>query len=241
MTNEIDISIVIPAYNEESRIVPTIEKVIEFVKDKRHLNFEILVVDDGSQDATCAVVQRYASSHPGLKLLRNEKNEGKGNTVKKGVLAAKGKMIFFTDADLSTPIEELDRFQEEIGPADIVIGSRAIKRENIMIHEPFHREVLGRIFCWFVRVFCVPGFIDTQCGAKMFTNEAARKIFPLVKITRFAFDVEVLYLAHLFHYKVKELPVKWYYSANTRVRTFQDGPKMLLDVLQIRWSHRNTK
>jgi len=239
--DDMDISIVIPAYNEERRIVPTLEKVIDFVEGRRHKSFEILVVDDGSSDGTAAVVERFAGRAPGLKLLRNPVNQGKGDTVRKGMLAARGRTVYFTDADLSTPIEELDRFLAEIQRHDIVIGSRAIDRANIMIHEPFYREVLGRIFCAFVRFACVPGFVDTQCGAKMFTREAAQRIFPLLKISRFAFDVEILFLAHRFGYRVKELPVKWYYSAATTVRPFRDGPKMLRDILSIRWSHRNTR
>ena len=237
----IDISIVIPAYNEESRIVPTMEKIIDFVQNREHKSFEIVVVDDGSSDKTADVVKGFAAHAPYIRLLKNEINSGKGASVKKGVMDARGDVIYFTDADLSTPIEELDRFFAEIKDADIVIGSRAIDGADIVVHEPFYREILGKVFCGIVRAFCVPGFIDTQCGAKMFRKEAARKIFPFVKISRFAFDVEVLYLAHVFGYKVKELPVKWFYSSNTRVRPFVDGPKMLLDLLQIRWSHRNIK
>lgn len=238
-SNSIDISIIIPAYNEANRIPSTLEKVIDFMH-KHSQTFEIIVVDDGSTDSTASVVEEFMKKSPYLKILKNERNEGKGNTVKKGVLNAQGSVIFFTDADLSTPIEEIDRFLESIKNMDIVIGSRAIEGANIVISEPFYRAILGKIFCAMVRWFCVPGFVDTQCGAKMFRREAARKIFPLLKIPRFAFDVEVLYLAYRFGCKVKELPVTWYFSPNSRVRTFLDGPKMLWDIIQIRWNHRKS-
>jgi dolichyl-phosphate beta-glucosyltransferase len=187
------------------------------------------------------MVEKFSKTNPNLKLLNNEKNIGKGATVKKGMLSALGRIIYFTDSDLSTPIEELDRFLSEIKDSDIVIGSRAIERSNIMVHEPLYREILGRVFNLAVRLFCVPGFVDTQCGSKMFRSEAAGRIFPLTKISRFAFDVEALYLAYRFGYRIKELPVKWYHSPDTKVRPFLDGPKMLFDLLMIRWSHRKTR
>ena len=122
-----------------------------------------------------------------------------------------------------------------------MIGSRSIEGSDVRVHEPFYRECLGKIFNKFVQVLCVPGIVDTQCGAKMFKKDVAQKIFPLVRTSRFAFDVEVLFLALRHGYKIKEIPIQWFYSANTRVRTFLDGPKMLWDIFKIRWIHRNTK
>lgn len=132
-------------------------------------------------------------------------------------------------------------FFEELKKVDIVIGSRSIDGANVVLREPILREVLGKLFNLFVQVFCVPGFIDTQCGAKMFRREAARSIFSLLKLERFAFDVEVVYLAKRLNFSVSELPITWYYSSNTRVRTFLDGPKMLLDLLRIKWLHKDLR
>lgn len=238
--SEPSLSVVIPAYNEESRIVPSIERIVQYL-NASHKDYELIVVDDGSSDRTAGVVQNLAKGNPKIRLLSNPQNEGKGNSVKKGVLAAKGDVIFFTDADLSTPIEEIEKFLEELKRHDIVIGSRSIEGANVELHEPIYRELLGKLFNKFVQILCVPGIVDTQCGAKMFKREAAMKIFPLIKTARFSFDVEALFLARRFGHRIKELPIRWLYSANTRVRTFQDGPKMLWDLLQIRWIHRNTK
>ena len=235
-----NLSLIVPAYNEESRIVPSIEKIAQYL-DAKKMDYELLVVDDGSSDGTAAVVQDLAERNPRILLLKNAQNEGKGNSVKKGVLAAKGEIIFFTDADLSTPIEETEKFLRELKTYDIVIGSRSIEGADVRVHEPLYRELLGKLFNKFVRALCVSGIVDTQCGAKMFKQAAAKKIFPLMKTARFSFDVEALFLARRFGFKIKELPVQWFYSANTRVRTFQDGPQMLWDLLKIRWIHRNTQ
>lgn len=239
-SDSIHISIVIPVYNEERRIVPTLEKITNYF-GRCQENYEIIVVDDGSTDATVPVVEKFLQQNNRLKLLKNSANCGKGKTVQTGVLNSQGRWIYFTDADLSTPIEEIELFLKEIQNVDIVIGSRSLRESQIVIHEPLYREILGKAFCAVVRWLCVPGFQDTQCGAKMFQREAALKIFPLLKIHRFAFDVEILYLAQKFQFKVKEIPIQWYYSSDTRVRTFKDGFWMLLDLLKIRWIHRNTK
>lgn len=240
MSRENSVSIVIPAFNEAVRIVPTLEKIIDYIK-KNLEEYEIIVVDDGSADSTVMQVQAFCKDNSHIKLLENGKNSGKGKAVQKGMLSARGEFIYFTDADLSTPVEEIDRFLKEIEDADIVIGSRSIDGAQVMVHEPFYREILGKLFNKIVRLFCVRGFIDTQCGAKMFQREAALKIFPLLKINGFAFDVEILYLAKRFGLKVKEIPVTWYYSADTKVKTFQHGFGMLLDLIRIRWLHRDDR
>lgn len=229
------ISLVIPAYNEENRLPATLEKIIAYMNGK--WNYEIIVVDDGSADRTVEVARQF-SQKASLRCLSNGKNEGKGSAVRKGVMDAQGDLIFFTDADLSTPIEEIDRFLVEIEQADIVIGSREAQGAHILNHEPFYRHWLGRIFCYLVNFWCVPGFRDTQCGAKMFKRDAAKALFPKLKIARFAFDVEILYLARLMNYKVKEMPIDWYWSRDTRVRTFSDGFKMLMDLIKIRFLHK---
>ncbi len=236
-----DLSIIIPAYNEEKRIIPTLQKIRTYLSQQTYTH-EVIVVDDGSLDETYRVVEVFKRSYPNLVLLKNQMNEGKGSAVKKGILSARGDLIFFTDADLSTPIEELEKFLKEIKNVDIVIGSRSIKGANVRAHEPFYRERLGKFFNFNLRHFLLPqlpDFIDTQCGAKMYRREAALKIFPLQKIEGFAFDVEILYIAKKMGYKILEMPVTWDYSADTRVRTFKDGLAMALDVLRISSLHKN--
>lgn len=240
MNAEIEISIVIPAYNEEARISVSLEKIAAYMY-RRGTLYELIVVNDGSTDSTLSVVQELIPKIPSLKIVTYDKNQGKGNATKAGVLEAKGQIVFFTDADLSTPIEEIERFLVEIKQADVVIGSRAAHGASIKIHEPFHREILGKLFCLFVRLFCVPGFADTQCGAKMFKGEVSRILFQQLKIARFAFDVELLYLAKRSGFRVKELPITWYFSNNSRVRTFRDGFKMLWDVMKIKAMHNSIK
>lgn len=235
-----NISIVIPAFNEELRILPTLDKIFGYVEHKFY-SYEIIVVDDGSTDSTASLVNQFAEKHPSVKLLRNKKNEGKGKAVQVGVLQTQGNFIYFTDADLSTPVEEIDRFLKEIENIDIVIGSRSIDGAKVVIHEPLYRELLGKLFNKIVRILCVPGFVDTQCGAKLFRRDAALKIFSLLKIYGFAFDVEILYLAKQLGLRVKEIPITWYYSKETKVRTFRHGLEMLRDLLRIRWLHRNRK
>lgn len=137
-------------------------------------------------------------------------------------------------------MEEIEKFLKEIENADIVIGSRAIDGANVMVHEPLYRELLGKLFNKMVQLLCVRGLIDTQCGAKMFKREAGLKIFSLSKISGFAFDVEILFLARRLGFRIKGIPVTWYYSEDTKVRTFRDGFWMLVDLLKIRWLHRNT-
>ena len=235
-----DLSVIFPAYNEETRIVPSLEKTLAYLKNKGG-TFEIIIVDDGSADRTAELAGNIVERNPEVHLLSLRPNRGKGNAVKEGVMTARGRSIFFTDADLSTPIGEIENFLTELKNHDIVIGSRSIEGARVVVHEPLYRELLGKLFNKFVRALAVPGFVDTQCGAKMFRRDAAKKIFPYLKTARFSFDVEVLYLARRFGLSVKEMPVEWHYSANTRVRTFQDGPRMLWDLLKIRWMHRKTK
>lgn len=230
------LSVIIPAYNEAARIRPTLEKIVQYLEGRK-IPYEIIVVDDGSADATAAVVRALADRNEAVRLISLPQNQGKGSAVKKGVLNSWGEIIYFTDADLSTPIEEIEKFLPQFPVHDIVIGSRG-DGADVRVHEPLYRELLGKLFNRFVRLLCVPGIQDTQCGAKMFKKDVAHRIFPQVKTSRFAFDVEVLYIALDYGYKIKEVPVRWYYSANTTVRTFSDGPKMLWDLLHM-WFRRN--
>lgn len=228
------LTVVIPAYNEEARIGPTLEHTIAYLSQKSY-DWEIVVVNDGSRDDTMGVVRRVAGKHP-VRLLDNEVNRGKGYSVTRGVLAAQGEFILFTDADESTPIAMLDRLLPAlIDGYEVAIGSRAVDRSMVKEHQPFYREFMGRIFNLFVNAINVRGFQDTQCGFKMFRREAARDIFTRSRIDGFCFDVEAVFLAVHFGYKVKEIPVEWYNNPRSTVDPLKDSTKMFVDLLRIRY------
>lgn len=233
------LSIVIPCYNESKRIIPTLMKIFDFLTATNRINqTELIVVDDGSTDDTIKKVQRYIKSNLRLNitLIQNKQNKGKGYSVKNGVFHSKGKYILFSDADLSTPIEELNKFFHWINEGyDIVIGSRSMKGSCIIVHQPFYREIMGKIFNKFVQMLVLPGFIDTQCGFKIFKQEVAEKLFSLQNIERFCFDVEILYLAKEYTYKIKQVPVKWINSLDSRVHTVRDSFKMFVDLFRIKF------
>jgi dolichyl-phosphate beta-glucosyltransferase len=226
----LNLSIIIPAYNEEHRIQKTLEKIINYLKRKKY-NYEIIIVDDGSKDNTINVIKNIKDKK--IKILKNEINRGKGYSVKKGILNAKKDWILFSDADLSTPIEELDNFTKYLD-YDIIIGSRNLKESNIMIHQPFYRAYPGKIFSYLVRLITIRGIKDTQCGFKLFKKEIAHKIFNKQTIDRWGFDVELMYIAHKYKYKIKELPVIWLNDEKTKLNLFKDSTRMFLDLIKIR-------
>jgi dolichyl-phosphate beta-glucosyltransferase len=229
-----DLSIVIPAFNEERRLGPSLELLRAFVR-KRRLKAEVLVVDDGSDDGTAALVQKRSRSFPGLRLIAQPRNLGKGAAVKAGVLASRGKQILFTDADLSTPLEELTPLQDALrSGAAIAIGSRALDRTRIAVRQPLYREAAGRLFNRLVQLVSVPGIRDTQCGFKLFEAAAAKRLFARQQVPRFGFDVEVLFLARRAGYRIAELPVRWVNSPETKVRPIRDGGRAFLDLALIR-------
>jgi len=222
----------VPAYNEERRLGPTLERMRAFLKGRR---YEVLVVDDGSSDGTVALVRAMAKRWPALKLRPLGINQGKGAAVRHGVATARGKRILFSDADLSTPIEELPRLEAALkAGAAVAIGSRALDRARTSVHQPFYREAGGRVFNTVVQALTVPGIEDTQCGFKLFDGAAAKRLFVQQQVTRFGFDVEVLYLARKAGYKVAELPVRWVNSPETKVRPVRDGLRAFLDLALIR-------
>lgn len=233
-----DLSIIIPAYNEEKRIEKTIQNIVSYLSKKFADNYEIIIVDDRSKDKTVEIVKKLSRENEKIKIMVNEENYGKGYSVKKGMLNAQGKYLLFSDADLSTPIEELDKllFWIEKG-YDIAIGSRSLKDSQVIVHQPFYREMMGKIFNKLVKIWCLSDFVDTQCGFKLFNKEVAKKIFTQTKINRFTFDVEILYLAKRNGLRVKEIPVRWINSPASRVNPIFDSLKMLIDLLQIRFLH----
>jgi len=217
---------VIPAYNEARRLPPTLEKVQRHLADRPH---EILVVDDGSEDDTA---ERARAA--GATVLRNELNRGKGYSVRRGMLAAAGDRRLMTDADLSTPIEELDRFMARMDEGyDVVIASRALPDSNVEVRQPWMRESMGRLFNLCVRVLALPGLEDTQCGFKLFTAEAAREAFSAARLDGFSFDVEALFVARRRGRRITEVPVTWRNDEATRVDTFK-GAVAFLDLARIR-------
>ena len=234
------VSIVIPAYNEEKRIPATLTRILEYAKAKPY-PVEILVADDGSQDETIDAAEKILkSSSISYQVLRAPKNQGKGAAVRRGMQAASGEHRLFTDADLSTPIEELDRFLPLLieQKADMVIGSRAVKGAKVMKHQPFFREWMGKIFNRIATVFAFSGIQDSQCGFKCFSRQAAEKIFNLQKLNGFSFDVEIVYLAQREKLRIMELPVIWVNSEASKVNVFRDPILMFWDVFRIRWLHR---
>ncbi len=233
------LSIVIPAYNEEHRLPPSLEKIVTYLREQQYAS-EILVVENGSSDATTAVVQafidRQLAADGKVRLLLLHSEPGKGAAVKSGMLAAQGEYRFICDADLAMPIEEIAKFLPPTQPGgsfDIAIASRELPGA-VRYGEPVYRHIMGRVFNWLVRLLAVPGIQDTQCGFKMFTKEAAQTLFPLQRIDGWGFDVEVLYIARRRGMRLTEAPINWYYQRDSRVRPFHDTVNMVRELLKIR-------
>jgi dolichyl-phosphate beta-glucosyltransferase len=225
------LSVVVPAYNESARLPPTLRQLREWLAASR-LRHEIVVVDDGSTDDTAAAAR--ASGGESLVLLRHEPNRGKGYAVRRGMLAATGARRLMTDADLSTPIEELPKLMAELDRGfDVAIGSRAIAGARIDVHQPLYREAMGRAFNALVQRLLLPGLHDTQCGFKLFSAAAAEAAFSAARLDGFSFDVEALFLARRRGLRVAEVPVVWRNDAATRV-SFAAGGAAFLDLLLIR-------
>ena len=229
-------SIVIPAYNEAARIGATLEKVLAYVHTQ-HWDAEVLVVNDGSRDNTAEIVRAFAAKDTALRLLDNPGNRGKGYSVRHGMLNARGHIVLFSDADLSSPIEEAPKlFQALDTGADVAIGSRWLRTETQTQRQPLYRQVFGRVFNLLLRLTLGLHFADTQCGFKAFKQSAAQAIFPHQKIERWGFDPEILFLAKKFGFDVKEVPVLWGHSGGTRIHPLKDGSRMFFEMLHIRWN-----
>lgn len=233
----LDLSIVIPAFNEEHRLPKTLDRIVSYLKD-RSLRAEIIVVDDGSSDDTSQLVASYRDRFPDLRVLSNGRNHGKGFSVRHGMLEARGEIALFTDADLSTPIEEADKLLAPLREQgyDAAIGSRAVDRSLIEIHQSAIREQAGVLFNWFVRWVMGLDFSDTQCGFKAFRVNRTRIIFEQQRMEGFGFDPEILFLAKRHGLGVAEVPVRWSHDPGTKVNVAADGIRMLFDLLVIRWN-----
>jgi dolichyl-phosphate beta-glucosyltransferase len=231
------LSIVIPAYNEERRLPASLGAIAAYLAARPSApRVEVLVVDDGSSDATGARAEEAARRHAlSLRVLRLSANRGKGAAVRTGCLEAAGSLVLVSDADFSTPIYEWEKLAAAGAP--VAIGSRALDEALVKERQPFFRQAMGKLFNRLVRLVAVPGIRDTQCGFKLFTQEAAREIFSRTKVDRFAYDVEALLLARQLGYAIAEVPVLWFNSADSRV-TLLRGAQAYWDVLKIRFTTR---
>jgi dolichyl-phosphate beta-glucosyltransferase len=226
------LSIVIPAYNEANRLPATFDKLFSFI-DAQSYPIEVLLVENGSSDRTLAVAQDYARVRPELRVLQS-KARGKGLAVKLGMLEARGEYRFMCDADLSMPVDEINRFlPPSLQGYDIAIASREAPGA-VRIDEPHYRHVVGRGFNLLIRALALPGLHDTQCGFKCFKARAAEDLFPYQTLPGWSFDVEILYIARKRGCRIVELPIHWYFNKESKVRVLKDSVQMGLDLLKIR-------
>ncbi len=230
------VSLIIPAYNEEKRLPRSLEEIYQYLEQQSY-SYELIVIDDGSTDHSVRVVQEMFAAFGSGTVLQNGRNRGKGYSVRQGVLRSRGDYVLFSDADLSTPIQEVEKLFGSLRQGyDIAIGSRGLRESDVQRHQPWYREGMGKIFNRIARSLFLTGFSDTQCGFKCFRGEVARALFRQQRIDHFSFDVEVLFLAARHNYRVKEVPVQWLNEPNSRVHAIRDSVKMLRDLLKIRYN-----
>jgi len=228
------LSIVVPCYNEEQRLPRTIEQVQRYL-DARNLAHELILVDDGSVDGTRMIMDAAAERYPAVRVEVLPRNRGKGRALAVGVEAAKGDEVLITDADLSTPIEELEKLQAALGGgAGVAIGSRALRASRVEISQPIYRVVMGKVFNLIVQAVLLPGIWDTQCGFKLFRADVAHSVFARLETDGFGFDPEVLYHARKQGVKIAEVPVVWRNSAPTKVSPVRSSLDMLRHVVRLR-------
>lgn len=232
----LDLSVVIPAYNEANRLPLFLQRVLAYL-DERHQSYEILVVDDGSLDQTAQVVESAACQYPHVRLIQLSCNMGKGAAVRRGMQAARGTFQLFADADGATPIEELARLEAALAAgADLAIGSRALASQNpeFTVRARWHRSVLGGFFNNLVQHLGIQQIADTQCGFKIFRRSVAQDLFSVACVDGYAFDLELLYVARQRGYRIAEIPVNWTDQPGSKVRPWRDGSIMLRELLDIR-------
>jgi len=231
---QVAVSLVLPAFNELTRLPPSLEKIRAHM-DGDGRSYEVLVVDDGSQDGTGKVVETVRRSWPQLRLIVFAHNRGKGAAVRAGMLGASGQLRLFSDADLSTPIAEMGKLERAIGEgAGVAIGSRALPGSQVELHQPLYRELMGKTYNQALRRMALPGLRDTQCGFKMFTAAAAVSCFTPLRTPGFGFDAEVLLRARRQQFLIAEIPVVWRNAEGTRVSSVRDGGRMLADLVRLR-------
>jgi len=230
------LSIIIPAYNESARIGRALTQVLACIHE-RNWPAEVIVVNDGSRDDTAEIVKKIAATDPILRMIESPVNRGKGYSVRNGMLHAAGEVMMFTDADLSSPIEETERLLAAIRDgADIAIGSRWLDKGRQTKHQPWYRQMFGRCFNAVTRLVMGLPFVDTQCGFKAFRRDAAYTVFQLQRIERWGFDPELLFIALKRGYIVREVPVTWGHDERSRLSYLKDGIKMLEELVYVRWN-----
>lgn len=228
------LSIIIPAYNEEQRLPYTLEQIFSFLKEQNY-SAEVLVVENGSRDRTFEIATGFAKHYPNLYVFQ-EKQRGKGNAVRHGMREARGEYRFMCDADLSMPIAELKKFlPPALSDVDIAIASREVQGA-VRYDEPYLRHLTGRVFNNLIRLLVLPGLQDTQCGFKCFRAQVAEEVFQYQTLTGWSFDVEVLYIAQRKGYQIREVPIHWYFKADTKISIIKDSWQMFLDLLTIRFN-----
>jgi len=227
------LSVIIPAYNEEKRLPSTLESVHKYLSESER-TFEIVVVGDGSVDKTRDVVNEFAAQHCGIRLITHSPNMGKGYSVREGMLRAEGELLLLDDADGASPIEELKRLEDAInGGADVAIGSRAKPSSETVVNALSHRKHIGNTFNMIVQTLLLPGIQDTQCGFKLFKSSVAKDLFSIAKLDRYAFDVEVLYLAKVKGYEIAEVPINWTNIEGSKINLVTDPINMLIEIARI--------
>lgn len=227
------LSIVIPAYNEARKIRATYSRLARFFGGKDY-EVEYIFVEDGSTDGTLSILRDLKREDPAVRVIANERNSGKGYSIKKGMLAAEGGYILFIDADMSTPLQAFDDFKQYIGGYDIIMGSRWRNESNIRIPQPWYRRFMGIVFYTIVKAFFLKGISDTNCGFKCYRNSAAKDIFSKQLMRGWAFDVELLYIAKKRGYRVKEVPVIWAHGRDSKVNLFVVPVLTLLELMRIK-------
>jgi len=238
MTGAGRISVVVPAYNEEERLVSSLERIYKYFRQAGH-EYELIVVNDGSRDRTAASAREWKPPDCPLTVIDRGVNRGKGFSVREGVQRASGDWIFFSDADLSTPIDEIESFLPRLAAgAEVVIGSRNLPSSRLEVRQPWYRQIMGKVFNLLVRVLAVSGVRDTQCGFKAFSRRAAELLFSRARIDGFGFDVEILYLARKYRLKIEEMPVRWINSPRSTVDPIKDSLRMLKDIFRVRRDDR---
>ena len=225
---------VVPAYNEQDRIGPTLERINEYLSEQDY-TWSVVVVSDGSTDKTNQIVSDFCTGHPKFSLIESVPNRGKGFVVRKGMLETKSKWLLFSDADLAAPIEEVEKLIKTVGPdVPIAIGSRPLKESNLEIRQPWYREAAGRAFNLMVQLFAVRGIKDTQCGFKLFRNDVAKAVFVRSKLTGYGFDFESLMIARDLGFQIAEVPIRWSHQEGSKVNMLKDGAKMLTELVKLR-------
>lgn len=229
-------SFIVPAYNESERLRVSLPKILDYVRQQQ-LQSEIIVVNDGSKDDTADAVRSFMSGNPDIRLVENPGNRGKGYSVRNGMLHARGDILLFTDADLSSPITEAGKLFEAIANgADVAIGSRWLRAELQTERQPWHRQLYGRLFNLALRIVLGLRYRDTQCGFKAFTRNAAHIIFTRQRVERWGFDPELLFLANKFQLRTVEVPVQWAHDHRSKISPLRDGLKMAFEMLDVRWN-----